>query len=423
MPRPIPRVIRSFIAKKTEELQPLKSPKSSPDYAEKLNLATDLHAQGIDPIRWTAAQPADWATQQAFQKTGQKDDRHFAVGGRLYRTTPQVAANQAQGQDAIDVYLGADAKPVEQLVDIARVPLTHPAGRPHDTAENRPDFHALNLHYARVGVDPALAHNGDPLPMETQLKLQQATRAPDGSEIPLGIPGIYRGYDDGYFYAANEGTKESPEVQALRRKLATEKAQAQGDASAMAANDNDLDIDEAVARNHSDARTRRDQEKKKRLQSEKIDKVEVLFFEPAGWAESSFGHVAMNVDGVVYSWGPEGMFAERFGDYMKRNNFRDATGFALKLDKHQKAALKNHIASYGDAHNYNWAISNCADPIESGLEELGFPLGLALTPKDLRDALVYNKIVDGNVYTLYKADPDQAAPPFSSAPWSVLGDN
>jgi len=34
-------------------------------------------------------------------------------------------------------------------------PNGHPAGRPHDTAENRPDAHALNLHYARVGVDPA----------------------------------------------------------------------------------------------------------------------------------------------------------------------------------------------------------------------------------------------------------------------------
>jgi hypothetical protein len=251
MPRPIPSVSRSAVAKELQESQPMESPKSSPEYAEKLRLAADLHAQGIDPIRWTAAQPADWATQQAFQKTGQKDDRHFVVGGRLYRTTSQVAANQAQGQDALDVYLGADAKPVEQLVDIAKVPLTHPAGRPHDTKAHRPDAHALNLHYARVGVDPASAHNGDPLPMETQPKLQQATRMADGSEIPLGIPGIYRGYDNGYFYAANDGTKESADVQALRRKLATEKAQAQGDASAMVANDNDPEIDEAVARHYA----------------------------------------------------------------------------------------------------------------------------------------------------------------------------
>ncbi len=102
-----------------------------------------------------------------------------------------------------------------------------------------------------MGVDPKSAHNGDPLPMASQPKLQQATRAPDGSEIPLGIPGIYRGYDDGFFYAANEGTRESPDVQALRRKLATEKAAAQGDAAAMVANDNAPEIDEAVARSYA----------------------------------------------------------------------------------------------------------------------------------------------------------------------------
>jgi hypothetical protein len=250
MPRPIPSTTAALVAKKTQELQPIESPPKSEKYAEKLNMATDLHAQGIDPTRWTEAQPAAWAVQQEFQKTGQKDDRHFVVGKRLYRTTPQVAANQAQGQDAIDVYLGAKGKPAEQLVDVEKVPLVHPTGRPHDTRADRPDAHALNLHYARAGVDPASAQNGDPLPMESQSKLQQATRAADGSDIPLGISGAYRGYDDGYFYAANEGTQESPEVLAFRRKLAAEKAQVQGDASAMIANDNDPEIDEAIAWNY-----------------------------------------------------------------------------------------------------------------------------------------------------------------------------
>lgn len=135
-------------------------------------------------------------------------------------------------------------------MDVEKVPLVHPTGRPHDTRADRLDAHALNLHYARAGVDPASAQNGDPLPMESQSKLQQATRAADGSDIPLGISGIYRGYDDGYFYAANEGTQESPEVLAFRRKLAAEKAQVQGDASAMIANDNDPEIDEAIAWNY-----------------------------------------------------------------------------------------------------------------------------------------------------------------------------
>ncbi len=81
--------------------------------------------------------------------------------------------------------------------------------------------------------------------MDQQPKLQQATRAADGSEIPLGISGIYRRYDDNYFYAANDGTKESGGA-SLRRKLAAEKATAAGDAALMTANDNDPEIDKAA---------------------------------------------------------------------------------------------------------------------------------------------------------------------------------
>ncbi len=251
MLRPIPSKSARIIAKKSEEIQPLEDDRTTRENAEKLKIATALHTRGINPERWTEAQPASWAVQKAFQETGQKpDEQHFEVNGRLYKSGPRVAATQAQGQDAIDVYLGAAPKPVDQLVDITKVPLRYPFGRPHEARDDRPDAHALNLHYARMGVDPRSAHNGDPLPMDQQPKLQQATRAPDGSEIPLGISGIYRGYDDGFFYAANEGTKESTQVQALRRKLAEEKATAQGDAAAMVANDNDPEIDEAVARSY-----------------------------------------------------------------------------------------------------------------------------------------------------------------------------
>ena len=249
--RPIPSKIAANLTKKNEELQLLDGEAAATENAEKLKLATSLHTQGISPERWTEAQPAGWAVQKAFQDTGRKpDEQHFEVNERLYKSGLHVAANQAQGQDAIDVYLGAAPKPVDQLIDITKVPLKYPFGRPHEARDDRPDAHALNLHYARMGVDPASAHNGDPLPMDQQPKLQQATRAPDGTEIPLGIPGIYRGYDDGFFYAANEGTKESTEVQALRRKLAEEKATTQGDAAAMVANDNDPEIDEAVARSY-----------------------------------------------------------------------------------------------------------------------------------------------------------------------------
>jgi len=252
MNRPIPSKSAANIARKSEESQQLAPETNDLEYAQKLKLAQHLHDQGINPERWVEAEPAGWATQKAFRETGRKpDDRHFEMGGRLYKTTPVVAATQAQGQDALDVYLGAVAKPVEQLVDVTKVPLQHPLGRPHALRQDSGDAHALNLHYAKFGIDPAKAHDGDPLPMPTQQRLQQVIKAADGSDIPLGIPGIYRGYDDGYFYAANEGTAESPETQQLRRDLATAKAERLGDAAPIAANDNDPEIDEAVARSYA----------------------------------------------------------------------------------------------------------------------------------------------------------------------------
>jgi hypothetical protein len=125
MLRPIPGKNAGILAKKNEEIQPLEDNEREQENAEKLKMATVLHAQGINPERWTEARPASWAVQKAFQETGQKpDEQHFAVNGRLYKTSVHVAANQAQGQDALDVYLGAAApKPVEQLVDITKVPL------------------------------------------------------------------------------------------------------------------------------------------------------------------------------------------------------------------------------------------------------------------------------------------------------------
>lgn len=256
MNRPIPSNSAASITRKSEESQQLAPEKITQEYAQKLKLAQHLHDRGIDPERWAEAEPAGWSTQKAFRDTGRKpDDRHFEIDGRLYKATAAVAANQAQGQDALDVYLGAVAKPVEQLVDVTKVPLQHPLGRPHAprTTHGRPDSaeaHALNLHYANFGIDPAKAHDGDPLPMPMQQRLQQVTKAADGSDIPLSIPGIYRGYDDGYFYAANEGTAESAEIQALRRKLAAEKTAAQSDVAPIVTNDNDPEIDEAVAQSY-----------------------------------------------------------------------------------------------------------------------------------------------------------------------------
>jgi len=91
----------------------------------------------------------------------------------------------------------------------------------------------------------------------------------------------------------------------------------------------------------------------------------------------------------------------------------------MKIGEQEVAKLESYLQSYGNSRTYNALTSNCADPIESGLEELGYPIGMALTPMDLKDSLIWNKIIDGNTYTLYQAELES---PYPKAPWTVLFD-
>lgn len=150
--------------------------------------------------------------------------------------------------------------------------------------------------------------------------------------------------------------------------------------------------------------------------------TEALVFSPTGWRGSSFGHVAVNINGTTYSWAPGGMTIERTSDYLNRNSFRNGLGFPLKLNPREEAALENFLNNYEKNHDYSEFGPNCTDPLEEGLEALGYPLGNNLIPQSLQDSLVFNKLANGNKYKYYPADPSKKRPAWlPSAPWSVLG--
>lgn len=251
MRRPIPSVSllnKNLNRPKTGQETPVESPpEPDPDYEKKLKLATQLHDQGVNPLRWQEADPAPHEAQRRYRETGQVPEEMFVANDRLYRRTPAIAATRAQGQDALDVYLGAAPKLVAELVPVGEVPLRHPLG-------NRPDRlpdgdAALDRYrrYAALGIDPDSGHDGDAIPHHLQDGLRRAVTDAAGRERPLGIPGVYRNPDDGFFYLAHSGTEERAAVKELRRRLATEKMARMGGAEPIAANDNDPEIDEEVA--------------------------------------------------------------------------------------------------------------------------------------------------------------------------------
>ena len=239
----------------TETGAPPKLSKGVPtqEYADKRDLARRLDEQGVNPLAWTRAQPAAFADQDEFRKTGRKPrDNQFEVGGRLYDWSPEIAATPAQGRAALNAYLKEigdpgtrETAPLESYVDIDKVPLRHPFGQPASasSAEDR-DIYLRNM--IKVGVNPATAHLGDPVPMPMQDKLKGAFEQKLLSETTPSLPVattqpeatdlLYRNAD-GWIYAKNEATRESPSVTGIRARYGEKRAAL----PAPAANDNDTD--------------------------------------------------------------------------------------------------------------------------------------------------------------------------------------
>ncbi|WP_374654318.1 hypothetical protein [Dongia sp.] len=106
---------------------------------EKTKLARHLHSQGVNPVRWTEAHPAPQSEQETYRTTGLKlKGNQFEVGGKLYNWSPAVTASPKQAQAIADAYIderrgAATPEPkIEDLVNIAEVPLKHPFGAPRN---------------------------------------------------------------------------------------------------------------------------------------------------------------------------------------------------------------------------------------------------------------------------------------------------
>jgi len=146
-------------------------------------------------------------------------------------------------------------------------------------------------------------------------------------------------------------------------------------------------------------------------------KTEVIIFEGVGWGGSSFGHVATNIDDTIYSWGPSGMSVMPYQDYMDRNTFRNAKGYTLNLSPEEQAQLEHRLMWQKGKGSYGALGFNCTDPLERGLEDLGYDLGVNITPGSLHESISANGLIASEVF--YGRNPNLPAPgPYQSAPWA-----
>lgn len=148
-------------------------------------------------------------------------------------------------------------------------------------------------------------------------------------------------------------------------------------------------------------------------------KAELFVFQPVGDGKSSFGHVAIEINGLLYSWTPSGLHLTTKADYLKENDFRDGIGYPLRLTDSEADKLESYFIRYANVAHYNPALANCTDPIEQGLESLGYDVGLTVVPAQLQQALFASELASSDRSTFYPAVPNKKSP-IATRPWSVL---
>jgi len=149
--------------------------------------------------------------------------------------------------------------------------------------------------------------------------------------------------------------------------------------------------------------------------------VEIYFWEPTGWGQSSMGHVSSRVGTTMYSWGPGGMTVEPVDRYMHRNAFRSAVGRKMGFSPDESRMFEEYLKVYAKGREYGVVDANCGDPAEEALELMGYPIFLDPFPADLRQDIDQLNLAEPEGRTFYPADPQRReSGMFARAPWTEL---
>jgi RHS repeat-associated protein len=130
--------------------------------------------------------------------------------------------------------------------------------------------------------------------------------------------------------------------------------------------------------------------------------VLILNPDPDGGIKSTWGHAATHLatEDEVHSYGSGGWLRVRnLEDYLFRNRSRDVLGLELSLNAQDLATVRSGIlADRARDPRYGPLGCNCTDALESGLESIGFKLGVNVTPYGLGEALIRSGRVTGINY-------------------------
>jgi len=111
---------------------------------------------------------------------------------------------------------------------------------------------------------------------------------------------------------------------------------------------------------------------------------------------SQFGHVAIEIDGIVYSRAPSKYHTEYYDDYLRRNaSFRSAVGLRLHVTMYEKLMIRSELERrVHDNHPYSALSNSCSSNVAEVLEMIGIAgrdpryFATPVTPAELRAAVM-----------------------------------
>jgi RHS repeat-associated protein len=136
--------------------------------------------------------------------------------------------------------------------------------------------------------------------------------------------------------------------------------------------------------------------------------TEVLMSAPRGWGASSMGHVAVNVNGTVYSFarsptGGSDMEIVPLGSYLSDNDATDIMGVQLLLSPSDEAGLERSLRDYGARYSWGPVNNNCVRAAGSSLAANGLYIIGSFTPQQfISDLLKHPAAVGTSYYPSYE---------------------
>jgi hypothetical protein len=101
------------------------------------------------------------------------------------------------------------------------------------------------------------------------------------------------------------------------------------------------------------------------------EQIEIIIGEGTLGKKSAFGHMAILINDIVYTQGPEGYKIYSHENYIRNQSyFKNSFGFILRVTADEKRIIETEIKRHFNLNtNYNELFNNCTTAIVNALDK------------------------------------------------------